>query len=264
MSKRNHCHRKSSSRGKRRAIAVAVALLATALVTGGCGQEKEEVCSGKPEHLIVVPSTSETDYDVSVAITPDVSRQAVRRVAASCGRLTVGIQDGRPEANLALRSTTLVPKDKTAFNPGAKTDVLVEEGDEFVDTNLIAPLSASPATGGSPFLSTLGKIGEELVAHDWEQGTIVLVGDGLVVERPPGGGAMIRFGAEPVSAEAVAPFVPLLKRLHGSCVILVGAGATSKLPDGRIRTSQELLGETLERAGVGFVATRSPDLPGDC
>jgi hypothetical protein len=255
MSERSHRHRWSAI--------TTIALLA-ALAATGCGQEQEVVCQGQPEHLVLVPSTSKTDYDVSVEMTPEVSKQVVRRVAASCGRITVGIQNGRPEANLELHSKALISEDKKAYNAGAKTDQLVEHGEEFAQANLIEPLNATEPTGGSPFLSTMVKIGKEMGAHNSPQGIVVLVGDGLVVERPPEGGQLIRFGAEPVSPEDLAPFIPLLKSLQDSCVVLVGAGATSKLPDHRIRTSQQLLGETLEGAGVGFVATRSPDVPAGC
>lgn len=263
MSERSHHHRWSNSGPKAGAIA-AIALLSALAATGCDHQQQEAVCSGHPKHVVLVPSTSVTDYDVSVAMAPAVSRQVVRQVAESCGRVTVGIQDGRPEANLELRSRTLIPDARKAYNPGAKTDELVGEGNEFVSANLIGPLEETEPSGGSPFFSTMAKIGEELAAHEWGQGMIVLVGDGLVVERPPGGGKMIRFGVEPVPEKALAAFVPPLKSLKGSCVVLVGAGATSKLPDDRLRASQRLLGKTLEKAGVGFVSTRSPDLPAAC
>jgi hypothetical protein len=243
----------------------AIALLA-ALAVAGCGQEEVAVCPPRSEHIVLVPSTSETDYDVSLEMTPEVSRQVVRRVAASCGRITVGIQDGRPGANLELQSKRLTSKEQgeKAYNPGAKTDELVEDGDEFVQASLIDPLGETEPTGGSPFLTTMVKVGEEIDAQGWDQGTVVLVGDGLVVERPPGDGKAISFGTEPVSAADLAPYVPLLKSLRGSCVVLIGAGATSKLSADSIRASHQLLGETLEKAGVDFVATRSPELPARC
>jgi hypothetical protein len=244
-------------------VAIAV-LLTLALVATGCGPEPTAICSGHPGDFVLIPSTSETDDETSVAITPQVSKEVVRRAAKSCGRVTVGIQDGRPEANLVLHTTTLIPPDKTAFNTDRKTEELTQEGVEFVKTELIEPLDRTPATGGSPFLSTLVKVGEEMTNHGWAPGTIVLVGDGLVVERPPSGGQMIRFGAETVPAGVVETFVPLLKPLHGSCVMLIGAGAGSKMSDDRLRTSQELFAQTLRAAGVGFVASRSPDLPEEC
>jgi hypothetical protein len=244
--------------------AFAAALLLTALAAIGCGPAEEVVCSGPAEHIVLVPSTSETDYDVSLEMVPEVSREVVRRVAGSCGRVTVGIQDGRPAANLVLHSMTLIPEDKKEFNPDSATDDLVEHGTEFTEKNLIDPLEESGKTGGSPFFSTLIKIGEEEITQGWPKATIVLIGDGLVVQRPPQGGEMIKFGVDPVSPQTLDSFVPLLKPLKGSCVILVGAGATSKLPEQSLRASQSLMQETLEKAGVAFVASRSPQLPPGC
>jgi hypothetical protein len=265
MSERTHNISKSRSSWK--AAAIAAGLLLTALAAVGCGGQTETaVCPGSPEHIVLVPSTSETDYDVSVEMTPAVSEQVVRRVAESCGRLTVGIQDGRPAANLVLHSRTLVPDagDKEAYNPGAETDDLIEEGTEFAEEKLIDPLEATEATGGSPFFSTLIKIGEEEDAQHWPPATIVLVGDGLVVQRPPEGGEFIRFGVDPVSPQTLAAFVPLLRSIEGSCVLLVGAGATSKLPEQHLRASHQLLAETIEQAGADFTSTRSPEVPEDC
>jgi hypothetical protein len=245
-------------------VVIAALFVTTAIVVGGCGPSPTAVCSGTPANLILVPSTSKTDDETSIAMTPKVSKEVVRRAAESCGTIRVGIQNGRPEADLVLQSTTLVPEDKTAFNTEAKTKALIEKGDEFVQAELLRPLEHLPATGGSPFLSTLVKVGEEMTGHGWKHATIVLVGDGLVVERPPDGGKMIRFGVEPVAKETVEAFVPLLRPLRGSCVILAGAGAGSKLTDGRLRESQKVFGRILEAAGVEFVSTRSPDLPRSC
>jgi hypothetical protein len=271
MPHRSQHHRAHRPQGHRRRslergaiVAAAAALLVVALVASGCGPQPTAVCSGRPADFVLIPSTSKTDDETSVAMTPEVSKEVIRRVAESCGRVTVGIQNGRPEANLVLHSTTLIPEDQTAYNTRAKTKKLVEKGDEFVHAELIGPLDQTAATGGSPFFSTLIKVGEEMTAHNWEPGMIVLVGDGLVVERPPGGGKMIRFGIEQVPNRTVESFVPMLKSLRGSCVVLVGAGADSKLPDDRLRASQKMFGQTLEAAGVGFVSTRSPDLPEGC
>jgi hypothetical protein len=244
--------------------AAVVALLALSLLAVGCGPSATAVCSGRPGDFVLIPSTSQTDDKTSVAMAPEVSRQVVRRAAESCGRLTVGIQDDHPEADLVLHSIILTPPDATAFNTEKKVEKLAEKGDEFVEAKLLAPLDQTPATDGSPFLSTLAKVGAEMTAHGWAPGTIVLLGDGLVVERPPGGGEMVHFGLEPVPGGVVEAFVPELKSLHGSCVILVGAGAGSSMSDDRLRASQEEFAETLKAAGVEFVASRSPNLPDGC
>jgi hypothetical protein len=241
------------------AVAVAVPL-----AIAGCGPQQQLVCSGKPEHTVLVPSTSVSDYNVSLELTPAVAKQVVGRVARSCGRLTVGIQDSRPDANLELHSVKLTPEWQKAYNPKSVTRQLVEKGQAYVQERLLDPLKATKATGGSPFFAAMAKIGQELKAHAWGPATVILVGDGLVVEQSPNGKQMIRFGHKVVARDAVSRFIPLLKDLKGSCVMLIGAGANSKLPGESIRASQQILGETVEKAEIGFVATRSPDLPPRC
>jgi hypothetical protein len=260
MSKRSHRHRLTTATTTLVAVAVV-------LVSSGCAADEEKVvCSGPHEHYVLVPSISKTDYDVSLEMTPLVAREVVDRAARSCGRVTVGIQDGRPEANLELQSTTLTPepKDEEVFDLENEIEDLAREGRSWVQEHLLVPLNESEAKDGSPFLSALAKIGDELAAHRWQRGTIALVGDGLVVERRPSGQGKVRFGQEPITQEVKDEFVPLLRSLHGSCVMLVGAGATSKLPANMLRASQKALGEILDDAEVDFVATRSPELPPGC
>jgi hypothetical protein len=257
-----------SSRSPRRLAAAAATLVAAAavLASSGCGPDEKVVCSGPPEHYVLVPSISQTDYDVSLEMTPTVAQEVVDRVARSCGRVTVGIQDGRPEANLELQSTTLTPeaKDEKVFDLDSEIDDLSKQGRSWVDSHLIVPLNETEARNGSPFLTALAKIGDELAAHQWQTGTIVLVGDGLVVERRPSGEGKVRFGQQPVTEEEEEEFVPLLRSLHGSCVMLIGAGATSELPANMLRASQKAMDEILDDAEVDFVASRSSELPPGC
>lgn len=243
---------------------VVLTVVLASLAVAGC--RKETAVCGKEKHLVVVPSTSKTDYDVSLLLTPGVADQAVARVAGSCGLLTVGILDGRPDANLELIAKELKPKqdELKVFDPDDVTDDLVADGDKFVRSELIAPLKARGDNGGSPFLAGLAKIGDEVENHGWPMPTVVLVGDGLVVEPSPDDGEMINFGIEEVDPERLRAFVPMLRQLDGACVILVGAGATSDIPGERIRASQDALEKVLGEAGAEFVAVRSRDVPASC
>jgi len=125
------------------ALVAVAALTALGLLVAGCGPSATAVCSGHPGDFVLIPSTSQTDDQTSVAMAPEVSRQVVRRAAESCGRVTVGIQDDHPEADLVLHSTTLTPPDATAFNTEKKVEKLAEEGDEFVEVELLEPHAAT-------------------------------------------------------------------------------------------------------------------------
>lgn len=225
------------------------------------------MCDGDWKHVALIASTSVTDYEVSVEITPDVAAEVVDRVAKSCGELVVAIQDGRPDANLDLRAESLgldEGEQEERYSPDSRRKELAEVGKEFVDRELIAPLSASKPIGGSPFFATVAKTRQEFEARGWERAVVVLVGDGMVVERAPRTGKMIRFGQEPVSAQTITEFSSLLGRLDGWCVMVAGFGADSKLPARRIRETERLLASGFEGAGASFVATRSPSLPDGC
>jgi hypothetical protein len=246
--------------------ALTIALAALSLAATACGPQQHAVCEGKPEHVIVVPSTSESEYETSLELAPGVVRQAVERVASSCGRLTVGIMTNNPERDLELRSTELVPSTTRAYNTQPIRRELVERGQELARTRLLAPLERSEPTKGSPFLRTYAKIGREVRAHRWGRATVISIGDGLVVERSPGTNSLIRFDRGAAPDGVLNEFMQILETLRGSCVILVGQGATdgSGPSPERIRAAERLLGKTLNQAGVGFVATRSRDLPPGC
>jgi hypothetical protein len=254
-----------ATKNLRASTAVAVAsLLAMSGLLSGCSPTKEEVCPKVAEHVMLVPSTSVSDLDTSRSLSPDVAKQAVARSADTCGRLTVGLQNNKTEADLELQHIDLVPKRKQAFNRTPVIRKLVKQGETFASDKLLDPLGKVSATGGSPFLGALAKTAAELDAHGGAPATVILLGDGIDVEPTPSGGGVIDFRRAVVPRERLDEFVPLLKGLEGSCVMLVGAGAASNLPGERIRAAQRMLGQTLEKAGVGFVATRSRDLPTTC
>jgi len=244
-------------------LAVAATVVVAAVAASGCSQELRAVCPEKRENVVLVPSTSVSDLQTSKAMAPAVSEQVVARAAESCGHLGVGLQNNRTAADLDLQSVELTPKRTEAINPDPVIRKLRRTGTEFVQERLLDPLSTVPATDGSPFLGALVKLASELQAHDAAPATIVMLGDGIDIETSPSD-QVVDFRLASTSKEVLDEFVPLLKPLAGSCVILMGAGAQSGLPDEVIRSSQERLRQTLDAAGVGFVATRSSDLPSTC
>lgn len=237
--------------------------LALTLLIASCGPAKEAVCEGDQERLLLVPSTSESDLAIDRELAPTVAEQVVSRAANSCGSVTVGTQNNRATADMALQTVQLTPDKDEAFNRNPEVAKLEREGNDFVDQKLLQPLAEMSATKGSPFFASLTKIGDEMDVHGLAPATVVLVGDGIAVEKSPSG-KTIDFSDPESAAGALREFVPLLRNLKGSCVILVGAGAGSGLSDQDLRTAQDLMGRTLGSAGAGFVATRSPDIPDSC
>lgn len=235
-------------------VAAATALLAFA-------PSKSDICSGTPERLVLVPSTSISDLKYDRHLTPGVAEQVVERAAESCGSVTVGIQNNRTAADLELVTMELEPAKQQAYNSNPSIRMMVEQGEQFVDENLLRPLGQVPGTPASPFFAGLAKIGEEIEVHKLAPATIVIVGDGIAFESLPSGKGRVDFTDREMDPELLREFDPMLKPLRGSTVILVGAGADSRLPDEVIRRSQAMLRDTIERAGARFVATRSSDLP---
>jgi hypothetical protein len=241
----------------------ALAAAALALTGLGCG-DKELVCVGAPNHVAVIASISKTDYDISTELAPEVAGKSMRHVASSCGELMVAIQDGRPDSNLNLVRKRFEPRTEEAFDPGAIREDMFEEGDEFVKTELLTPLNQVQPIGGSPFFATVAKTRREADARGWPPVTIVLIGDGFVVERSPETSKMIRFGQEPISNQILAEFTGMLGDLNGSCVMVVGFGAGTGLQPEQIRETERLLAKTFEAAGATFLASRSPDIDPVC
>jgi hypothetical protein len=241
---------------------IGAGVVAFAIVLAGCGSGTEEVCVDK-ENVALLAATSVSDIEVSQEVTAEVSVQAVERAANGCGVLTVGIFNNTPQADLVVHPEPLVPTIKEAGNRKPVIDKLVDMGTTHVHDKLLAPLAEAQKTKGSPFFGALVKLGHELELHDSLPATIVLVGDLVEIERAPDG-RMVDFRHPEVAQTRVDVFVPDLKTLKGSCVIVVAAGAASDLPEETIAAGQELFGATLRKAGVGFAATRSPTLPPGC
>lgn len=242
----------------------AAAILIVGASLAACGPSKEAVCQGAPEHIVMVPATSISDLKTSQQLAASVAHQAVVRAANSCGQLSVGLQSNQPEADLELRSIEFEPAHERAYNRKPAQREMIRQGDEFTSTALLEPLKHIKATAGSPFFGALAKIGAEVKAHSGGRVTVLLLGDGIAVEPAPPGNDMVDFRRASVPVERLDRFVPLLKPLAESCVMLIGAGARSDLPAQRIRAAQQMLSTTLQKAKAGFVATRSRELPANC
>ena len=131
--------------------AAAVITAATTMIViliAGCGST-EPVCQGAPERILLVPSTSYSDLATDRALAPAVAQQAVGRAAASCGRLLVGLQDNRPEADLDLQTVDFTPRHRGAYNRKPEISQLVTMGETFVQVNLIKLLAKIQPTYGS-------------------------------------------------------------------------------------------------------------------
>lgn len=242
-----------------------VATIAAVLLTGCGAVEKKQVCSGQPEHVVVVAATSISDLELSQRFTPAVSKQAVERAATSCGSLSVGLLGGKhAEADLALETHQFTPSKTEVY--GSTTPILEplkQDGGDFVERELLKPLRQAEALEGSPFLNGLARIAAELKTRHVTKAAIVIVGDGVVVERGQDG-RLISFGDDTPDHKAVNAFAPLYGPLKNGCVILAGSGAEAKLSDEQLRTARRLLGGVLEEAGAQFVATRGDDIPWGC
>jgi len=244
-------------------VATLAVAIASAVLAAGCGPSTEAVCQGPRESLVVVAFTSTSDLATSRATGGRVVKQVAGRVARSCGDLWVGVVDNLPESALVLHRIQLRSKQKTVPNRHPFVLRLEHRGIGFAKVNLLDPLAHAAPTSGSPFLGAAAKVGQELAAHNAGPVTLVIIGDGIVVEQAPSG-TMVDFRNEGVPQQRLDEFVPLLKGLKGSCVMLVGQGIKSRLPAQRVRAARTMLGSTFEKAGVGFVPTSSPDLPAGC
>jgi hypothetical protein len=243
----------------------AAALLIVVLMAGCSAMEKQQVCEGTPEHVVLVASTSMSDLKLSRRFSPVIAKQAVNRAAVSCGSLRVGLLGGTSaEADLELRAHQFTPAKKDAYGSAEAIRRPMEEaGEKFAEDELLQPLRRAAPVGGSPFLNGLARISAELEARHIDGATVVLIGDGVAVEKGVNG-EQISFADGQPDAAAVRAFAPLYTQINGSCVILAGSGAEANLTDQQLRVARQLLGEALEDAGAKFVSTRGDDIPWGC
>lgn len=241
------------------------AALSAGLLAGCSATDKQQVCEGAPEHVVLVAATSISDLKLSRQFTPAVAEQAINRAATSCGSLSVGLLGGQhAEADLVLQQHEFVPSKTSVY--GSVTPIrepLQQDGTTFAESELLKPLAQAAPIGGSPFLNGLARIAAELKAHHVTNAVIVIVGDGVAVERGLDG-REISFGDSVPDERAVNAFARLYGPLKGSCIILAGSGAAAELTDQQLRTARQLIGGVLEKAGAKFVATRGDDIPWGC
>jgi hypothetical protein len=244
-----------------RAVA-ALAALVTAIGFASCKKETH-ICPAESPNYVLIASTSSSDLTASQELATKVSAQVIERAVRSCGRIIVGLQDNKPEANLVLQSRKLTPESDKTIDPTPIFRDLREEAQNFVDRNFLRPLKSKSPTNGSPFLGTWVELGKELQAHGWRPATIVEIGDGIEIERLPSG-QLVDFRQASVPPSLLKQFLGGLGLLKGSCVMLIGAGSDDAQRRAQIARSQPMLQRTLGKARVGFVGTRSPDVPPRC
>lgn len=247
-----------------RCLTVLVATAIFALVAAGCGGEGEEVCKGEPVHYVEIGGASISDLEADQELAPDVSDELASLAAERCSSISTAIATNAPAADLELMPTESAPSMRRADD---RTPVVNELADDLraeLEEDFVEPLAAAHSTPGSPMLTTLQVIGREAKAHQWGEITVVWLGDGLVVEHSPVTDTPVAFGHVPAEQAVLDEWVDGLEDLRGSCVILVGAGADSELDDDVIIEAQDMVAKTLAKAGVGFVTTRSADLPPGC
>lgn len=246
-----------------RIAAVVATGVITAAVAGlmACGGEMRPVCEGEPARYVVVPMTSKSDLAASQRLNGPVTEQVIERVVRTCGSISVAVAGPRSEAQVVLRTMPAVPDHTEAYNPKPVRRKMTKRIDAFVRKHLTSPLSRTFPTATSPFFGVASKVAAELSVRGLTDTTLVLIGDGIVVESAPSG-ALIDFRRADVPPALLREFRPLLKGLD--CVMLVGLGAGSNLPSQRVRAAGTMLKRTFESAGATFVATSSPELPDDC
>lgn len=241
--------------------------LAAAVILGGCGGlAKKQVCAGTPQHVVIVASTSTSDLAVSQDMAAAVVQQAVHKAVYSCGSLSVGMFGGqRAEADLTLQTHEFAPgKTSTYGSLDPILKPLEDDGATFAKDKLLEPLARAMPVNGSPFLNALARISAELHVHHITGATVLMIGDGVAIERAQNG-MLIDFGSKKIAFKAINAFASLYGPLKNSCVILTGSGAASHLSDEQLRRARTLLGGVLNKAGAKFVATRDDDIiPWDC
>lgn len=248
------------------AVLVTAGAAATVVATlAACGST-ELVCQGPKQHVTVLPFTSPSDVVVSRELAPRVADQVAAEVAGSCGSVATGIVDGSPGAHLVITAHELDTREDVRV-PNRKPFVRKMEREirSFLEERMLTPLEETDPSPGSPFLGTLAKVSQETVDHQRPRGTVILIGDSIARERTPSG-ERLDF-RQPVPAERLEEFVPLLSGLAGHCVLLIGQGGVGgpRPPDDTtLRAAREMLARTLDEVGAGFASTRSSDLPPDC
>lgn len=243
--------------------AILVTLVFAVLAVPGCGSQ-EEVCVGDAAHYVLVPMTSRSDIETTKEVTPAIADEVAERVADSCGEVSSGIGNNRPITDLVLTDTDSKPRYETAVDRTPVVDDLRDDIREELNDDLLAPLAEAESTPGSPTLTTLAAIARQAEAFSWGKVTIVLPHDGLMVERSPQTGTQVVLGQDEVPQSVLDEWLPSLKPLRGDCLMVLAAGAESRIDDDAILRAQDALGATMERAGIGFVATRSGELPAGC
>lgn len=242
-----------------------VTLLAGVVLMGCSAFRTAAICPARPSSIVLAALTSPSDIDISKQVGPTVSQEVAQRAASVCATLSTAVADAHPEGDLVLASTELKPTVKDAPNPTPWIAELQQKAEAWLHRRFLQPLGSSVAEPGSPVLTTIIAVGMQLRTADRHRSTIVLITDGFAVEKAPDGG-FIDFERpnDPALKEHLQSFVPGLRALKGGCVMIVGAGAHTRLGLRHVDEVRDDIKNVLHAAGIKFVWTRSPQLPARC
>jgi hypothetical protein len=195
---------------------------------------------------------------------PVVAREVASRAANACATLSAAVAGAHPEGDLVLTSEELKPAATTAPNRDPWISQLQQKADVWLTRQFVRPLRTAVAEPGSPVLTTIVAIATQLRAAGDRHNTIIEITDGFAEEKAPDGGIIDFERRDPGLAAHLRSFVPGLRALKGGCVILVGAGAHTRLGLRHVEKVRNEIGSVLHAAGVHFAWTRSLTLPTHC
>lgn len=229
--------------------------------------DEEPVCrSGKlAAPVAVLAFTSPSDIDTAREMAPSVARQAAQMTAEGCATAISAIATANVQSDLEPRVHWSEPAALTAPNRAPYLRRMRQAAERHFDRELVQALRRHGATPTSPYLTALVKLFTELRELGLRDVRVLVIGDGVAVEKSPSG-RLIDFRSRRVDEAALDEYVPELAALNGtvSCVALLGAGARSQLDALVLRRAGGLLDQTLTRAGVMFAATRGDTIPARC
>jgi hypothetical protein len=218
------------------------------------GQGSATVCEGERRHIGIVVMRSQSDLALARAVTPAIVAQAEDLALRSCGSLSIGIAADQPEAT-EMHLITMVPAKLHAHDAGPIRKRMAKSATPQLDRFILDPVKTMTASPESPFLSVAARVREDLANRDIPMNLLVIVGDGVVVERANGIDA--RSGTLPQGK--LDAFVA---RLHDvPCTVLVGAATHSGLHDRLLRRADKALQGVWQRAGSRLITTPAAQIP---
>jgi len=225
----------------------------------------EEVCRPGPGAIRLIAESSSSGLALAQASAPAVADQAAEAAAETCARLSAAVSSNQPESDLELRERSLTPAKREAPDRTPQVRELRRTADRILRERLLTPLGRTGATRGSPLYGMILATARHVDASDAPAGCNLFVSDGIAIEDLFGERIDLRH-LEATAGErtALRELVGHLKPLRGGLVAVLGAGGASDLGPERLLRAQRTFEETMERAGITPVWSRSTDLPRRC